>query len=79
MKKTVVTHLTKEYEQGIKTLVGIKVQTEEDTFVIPVVDVRHDRGKAEFILKSSRAQQGSRFMKPSYSLTGFSYQVSRKK
>ena len=82
MRKTKVTHLTKEYQEGVKTLVGIKVETEDDKFVIPVVDVRVNedhRRMAEQITKSSNGHKGSKFMKQSYSLLGRSYNVSQKK
>lgn len=82
MKKTTVTHLTREFTPGTTTLVGIQVETEEDgKFVIPVVDVRVSpaaRQKAESILKNSRASQGSKFFSPSFSVLGRSYNVSQK-
>lgn len=81
MKKTKVTHLTREFTEGINTLVGIQVETEEDKFVIPVVDVRispEARKKAESIIKNNRAEQGSKFFRPSFSVLGRSYNVSQK-
>lgn len=56
-------------------LVGIRVETRKDTFTIPVADVRVNRERAEKILK---AQNKSKYMKPTYSLMGYSYQSSSK-
>lgn len=72
---TKISHLKKEN----KFSYGIKVETEKDAFVIPVVDVRDGedaRRKAENIIKS---QNKGKFMQPSFSVMGYSYQVSRKK
>ena len=76
------THLTQEFKPGEKTLVGIKVETPKETFIIPVVDVRtseRHREAAEDIIKQSNIFKGSRFFKQSYSWYGFSYNTSMKK
>jgi len=66
-------------KKGNKFSYGIKVKTEKETFVIPVVDVR-DGEKERAISKSIiKAQNQSKFTKPSYSVMGHSYHVSRKK
>ena len=65
-------------KQEGKASYGIKVETEKETFVIPVVDVRDGdeaRNQGERILKAANQ---SRFMRPSFSEMGRSYQVSRK-
>ncbi len=62
---------------------GIKVETkgnrrEQRDFVIPVMDVRDgsaERGAANTILKAAKQ---SKFMRPTYSQGGNSYQVSQK-
>lgn len=80
MRKTKVSNLVVG-EGEEKRVVGIKVETHDDEFTIPVVDVRvspEQRKRAERILKASRTQTGSKFMKPSYSMMGYSYNVSRK-
>lgn len=60
----------------------IRVETAKDTFDIPVLDVRDGlpaRSRANGILKARNYRTGSRFMKPSYSVGGNSYQNSFKK
>lgn len=54
-------------------LVGIKVETEKETFVIPVRDVRVNRVKAEAAIKANNINTGSKFLRPSYSLMGYRY------
>lgn len=76
MKKTIVNNLVHEYEPGVNTVVGIQVETNKETFTIPVVDVRtseNHRKKATKIIKNRNAHQGSKFMKTSYSLWGYKY------
>lgn len=65
-----------------KTLVGYKVtKHEEKPFIIPVVDVRRGekiRMIADYMQKIANIQKGSKFIKPSYSVLGFSYNAGRK-
>ena len=58
---------------------GVKVETDKESFVVPIVDVTKNRVKANAILKADTINKGSRFLKPSYSVLGRSYQVSQKK
>lgn len=76
MKRTTVSHLV---NQDTKTVVGIKVKTSDDEFVIPVVSVLSDRITANNMIKQSKVNRGSKFLHPSYSVMGRSYQVSYKK
>jgi hypothetical protein len=72
MKKTEVSHLKDKDDN----LVGIKVKTEEETFTVPVVDVRlseNKRNAAKAIIKAANIQRGSKHMKTSYSLWGYKY------
>lgn len=77
MKKTVVENVIKEGE-----VVGIRVQTEDKgTFVVPVVDVRRgpkNREAAKKMLKQENIQRGSKYIKPSHSIMGYSYNASMK-
>ena len=59
-----------------KNIIGIEVTTDSKKFVIPVADVRVNRERAESIIK---AQNSSKFLKPSYSWKGYSYNTSMKK
>lgn len=80
--KTKISHLTKEFVPGEKTLVGIKVETGNEKFTIPVVDVRtsdRHRERVEEIIKQSNISRGSKFFNPSYSGMGYSYNLSMKK
>lgn len=81
MRKTKVSHLTQEYIPGEKTLVGIRVETEDDKFTIPVVDVRTSpkhRDRVEEIIKQVNTTKGSKFFNASYSFMGYSYNISKK-
>jgi hypothetical protein len=77
MKNTEVKHLKRNDE-----LVGIRVtNTKDETFVIPVIDVRRsekERAYADSMIKANNVQKGSKFMKPSYSWYGPSYNTSMK-
>lgn len=60
---------------------GIKVETDKGSFVIPVIDVRDGESERGFVantIKQSNVQNGSRFLRPSYSVRGLSYQNSYK-
>lgn len=54
-------------------IVGIQVDTEKESFVVPIVDVRRDRGRVEGILKAGNIHRGSKFLQPSYSVDGHRY------
>lgn len=70
---------TKVLKRG-ENIVGYRVTNNKgEVFDIPVVDSRIDSGKADWMIKNQNAQKGSQFIKPSYSLMGHSYNVSRKK
>lgn len=61
---------------------GIKVETDKQDFVIPVIDCRDGeeaRKRTARTEKQVRNNRGSKFMKPSYSVMGNCYQVSHKK
>lgn len=61
--------------------VGYRVRVKDGSFDIPVLDSRNPK-HIERIAKTTKevnANRGSKFMKPSYSGWGFSYNVSRKK
>ena len=79
MKRATVVKLVTEN----KLSYGIKVTPQDkDEFTIPVVDVRDgmaERGLVNYILKGSRSQKGSNFMRPSFGSGGNCYQVSQKK
>jgi hypothetical protein len=70
-----VTHLIKGSGDN-KYTVGIRVETNSGKFTIPVIDVRRNRDAVERMEKA--AQRGSKYFNPSYSITGHSYNVSRK-
>jgi hypothetical protein len=77
MKKTEVTHLHNNKNQ----LVGIKVKTDLETFTVPVLDVRRSEDERQIVekfIKAERSHSGSKFFKPSYSLLGYSYNISKK-
>ena len=59
-------------------LIGIKVETDKEQFIIPVADVRRNRGLVESIIKASNISKGSKFFKPSFSILGYSYNHSMK-
>lgn len=59
-------------------VIGIHVETGKDVFTIPVADVRRNRKQANAILKSANIHAGSKFIRPSYSLLGYSYNLSMK-
>jgi len=63
---------------------GIKVQNDGNRrqwhdFVIPVIDVRDGEDARYQATQIQKAANQSRFMKPSFSVIGNSYQVSHKK
>ena len=60
-----------------KMIIGIQVETDKDSFVIPVIDVRASED-ARRIANQMGKQVGSKFMKESFSVLGYSYNVSRK-
>lgn len=79
IKKTTVTKVNVRED---KRSHGIKVQTHDDAFVIPVIDVRdgeNERAAVNNIQKNQRRYTGSKFMSRSYAVGGNSYQVSHKK
>lgn len=59
-------------------IVGIKVETLKETFTVPVLDVRRNREIAELVLKGANIAKGSKYIKPSYSWYGYSYNHSMK-
>ena len=64
--------------KNTKEIVGIRVETDKGFFTIPIVDVRRSddqRRKAERMNKGTK----SKFMSPSFSGNGLSYQVSHKR
>jgi hypothetical protein len=78
-KKTTVTRVN--VREG-KRSHGIKVETHDDAFVIPVIDVRdgeNERATVNNISKNQRRYTGSKFMSRSYAVGGNSYQVSHKR
>lgn len=63
-------------------LVGYKITDGKgETFTVPVLDNRNPkhRGRISQTAKEINSMRGSKFLKPSYSAWGFSYNVSRKK
>lgn len=61
---------------------AIRVETDNDTFNIPVIDVRDGekaRISAEKVLKQANIAKGSKYFKPTFSLYGYSYNLSMKK
>lgn len=77
MKKTKVSRLTVEGKYSHR----IQVETHMDKFTIPVVDVRDgekERKAAKAIIKSSNISKGSKYITPSFSLLGYSYNHSMK-
>lgn len=60
--------------------VGVQAKSKkEGDFIIPVMDVRRERSSVDRNTKSINSQRGSLYIRSSYSVAGFSYQVSRKK
>jgi hypothetical protein len=78
MRKTTVKRLTKEFEEGKPELVGYRVKTHDDEFDIHVVNAIRNPQRAKEIQKAANIQRGSKFFKQSFSLLGYSYNVSRK-
>ena len=75
--KKAILHVVKQSD----ALIGIKVQTLDETFTIPIIDVRNgysQRERAEEMVKANSIQNGSKYFKPSYSVLGYSYNNSRK-
>jgi len=59
--------------------VGVSAYSKKDgAFTIPVMDARRERQRVANTIKSVNSSKGSSFMKPSFSVAGHSYQVSRK-
>jgi len=58
MKKTVVSQLKNNDDQ----LIGINVKTEEETFTIPVADVRRNREHVDAIIKASNIRKEASFL-----------------
>lgn len=69
MKKPTLSHLVNKNNE----LVGIRIETEKETFTIPLADVRRNRKQVDKIIKASNIQQGSKYIKPSYSVAGYHY------
>ena len=63
--------------KNTKEIVGIKVETDKEVFVIPIVDVRRNDDQRRIAERMNKGKS-SKFMKPSYAQLGLSYQVSRK-
>jgi hypothetical protein len=61
-----------------KQLVGYKIETDKDSFIIPVVDVRRNEDQRRIAERMVKNNNRSKFMHPSFSQIGLSYQVSRK-
>lgn len=60
-------------------IIGVADESKKDgRFIIPVADVRRNRGQVERIEKYANIEKGSKFFKPSYSLLGYSYNISMK-
>lgn len=60
-------------------IVDLKIETKaKGTFLIPVCDVRVNRKRAENLQKANNIAKGSRFMKPTMSWLGFTYNDSMK-
>lgn len=57
---------------------NIKVETKKESFMIPVIDVRDGEAERRISKLMSKGHR-SKFMPPSFSQSGHSYQVSRKK
>jgi hypothetical protein len=81
-KKSKVSHVfDKKKEEGGR-LVGIRVtKGNGDEVDIPVVDATRSedhRRLVRAIEKASNMQRGSKYFKPSYSVLGYSYNISRK-
>ena len=72
---------TKVSPSGIegKLSYNINVETEKEMFVIPVVDVRDGDTARKVAEAAIKASNSSRFMKPTFSSVGGSYQTSHKK
>lgn len=69
---TQVSHL----KDNAGNLVGIKVKTSKETFIVPVLDVRRNedaRRRANAFIRAGNIQRGSKFMKISYSGYGYRY------
>ena len=61
---------------------GIKVTTEKDVFVVPILNVKDGqptRDRINYMTKNNNIRKGSKFMHPTFAVNGNSYQVSHKK
>lgn len=58
--------------------VGIRVKTDKETFDIPVADVRYSDESRKEVEAINKAANQSKYMKPTFSLWGYSYQSSMK-
>lgn len=71
-KPSKVSHLTKG-EGDEKRLIGIKVENDKESFIVPIIDGVKNPQQANLAIKAVNVQTGSRFFKPSYSVLGRSY------
>lgn len=82
MKKQTQSHVFDEKEfVGIKCTISNNGQNENE-FIVPILDTRRSMSDKENIkiqLKQANKIKGSKFLKPSYSVIGHSYQESYKK
>lgn len=75
MKHTKVTVLPVENKRSY----GIKVETDKQDFIIPVIDVRDGEEERKKVNQMIKASNRSKYTQPSFSVCGNSYQVSHKK
>lgn len=79
-KRTKVERLTQEFTPGIHTLIGYKItKADDESFVVPVVDVRisaQHRASANACIKATNK---TKYLQPSYSVLGYSYNLSMKR
>lgn len=67
------------YVKKGEEIIGIAVETEKgDKFVIPVVSTARNESAVKQIEKAANIARGSKFMRPSYSVLGYSYNRSYK-
>lgn len=78
-KKSVRHFLVKGKEE--KEIIGIKIETDKESFIIPVMDSRRDFDKERLrnFTKSQNIGKGSQYFAASYSCIGYSYNKSMKR
>jgi hypothetical protein len=63
---------------GDKNIIGIRVETINETFVVPIIDATLSEDNRRRVAAMEKAMEKSKFMQPSFSGMGYSYNRSYK-